>query len=121
MPRKSNPELHELWRDRVARQLASGLSVAQFCAQEECAKSAFYRWKFELSLTTPRKGRSLATRSSFLPVAVRLVDSNAAQPVPIEADLPNGIRLRIPTGNAGLACRLVRTIAGARTDSGGSR
>jgi hypothetical protein len=66
MRRRSNPELHALWRDRVTRQLASGLSVAQFCAREECAKSAFYRWKCELSLTSPRKGLSLATRSSFL-------------------------------------------------------
>jgi hypothetical protein len=121
MPRKSNPELHALWRDRVARQLASGLSVAQFCAQERCARSAFYRWKCALSLASTRKGRSLATRSPFLPVAVRLVDSNTTQPVPIEADFPNGIRLRIPTGNASLACRLVCTIAGSRTDPGGSR
>jgi hypothetical protein len=41
--------------------------------------------------------------------------------LPIEADLPNGIRLRIPTANAHLACRLVRAVARAKTDSGGAR
>jgi len=35
--------------------------------------------------------------------------------------LPNGIRLRIPTANARLVCRLVRAVAGAKTDSGGAR
>ena len=45
----------------------------------------------------------------------------ADEPLPIEADLPNGIRLRIPTANTRLACRLVRSIARAKIDSGGSR
>ena len=118
MPRRSNPALHALWRDRVARQLASGLSVAQFCAQERCAKSAFYKWKCQLDLTRPRERRSLASRSPFLPVAVRVIDSSASQPVPIEADFPNGILLRIPTANTRMACRLVRVIAGAKTTGG---
>jgi len=43
------------------------------------------------------------------------------EPLTIEADFPNGVRLGIPTANARLACRLVRAVAGARTHSGGSR
>ena len=122
MARRPNPGRHALWRDRVSRHLISGLSVEQFCAQERCAKSAFYRWKRQLDLMHPSDQCSTSpARSTFLPVTVRLVESDAHQPVPIEADLPNGIRLRIPTGNARLACRLVRSIAAARTDSGGSR
>ena len=122
MARRPNPARHALWRDRVSRKLISGLSVEQFCAQERCAKSAFYRWKRQLDLIHPSDQCSTSpARSTFLPVTVRLVESDAHQPAPIEADLPNGIRLRIPTGNARLACRLVRSIAAARTDSGGSR
>jgi hypothetical protein len=41
------------------------------------------------------------------------------EPLTIEADLPNGIRLRIPTANVQLACRLVRAVARTKTDSGG--
>jgi hypothetical protein len=121
MPRRPDPALHALWRDRVAHQLASGLSVAQFWAQESCAKSAFYRWKHRLDVVSPQELRSLATRSPFLPVAIRLVDSDADKLDPIEADLPNGIRLRIPTANSRVACRLIRAVVGARTKSGGSR
>jgi putative transposase len=127
MARRPNPALHGLWRDRVSRQLRSGLSVEQFCARERCARSAFYRWKRQLdlmpssdqcpALPTP----STPAPSTFLPVTVRLVDSVAHQPASIEADLPNGIHLRIRTANPQLACRLVRAIAGAKTSSGGPR
>jgi hypothetical protein len=122
MARRPNPARRALWRDRVSRQLISGLSVEQFCAQERCAKSAFYRWKRQLDLMHPSDQCSTSPVSStFLPVTVRVVESDAHQPSPIEADLPNGIRLRIPTVNVRLACRLVRIVAGARTTAGGSR
>jgi hypothetical protein len=122
MARRPNPALHALWRDRVSRQSISGLSVEQFCAQERFARSAFYRWKHQFGLMNPPDQCSPPpAASTFLPVTVRLVESDANQPAPIEADLPNGIRLRIPTANALLACRLVRAIASANTHSGGSQ
>jgi hypothetical protein len=122
MARRPNPELHTLWRDRVSRQLRSGLSVEQFCAQERCARSAFYRWKRLLDVMAPSDlCPALPAPSTFLPVTVRVLEHATDQPLPIEADLPNGIRLRIPTTNPQLACRLVRAVARARTTSGGSR
>ena len=58
---------------------------------------------------------------AFLPVTLRLTEHAPDEPLPIVAELPNGIRLRIPTANARLVCRLVRAVAGAKTDSGGAR
>jgi hypothetical protein len=122
MARKPNPALHKLWRDRVSRQLISGLSVDEFCAQEQFARSAFYRWKRQFGpIKTLARCAIQPAPSTFLPVTVRLVESDAHHPAPIEADLPNGIHLRIPTVNVRLACRLVRAVARAKTDSGGSR
>jgi hypothetical protein len=122
MARPANPQRRALWRDRISRQLSSGLSVEQFCAQERCARSAFYRWKRQFDLMHPSDQCStLPAPSTFLPVTVRLVESDAHEPAPIEADLPNGIRLRIPIVNVRLACRLVRAVAGAKTNSRGSR
>jgi hypothetical protein len=125
MARRPNPALHALWRDRVSRQLISGLSVEQFCARERFARSAFYRWKRQFGAANPPDQCSTlptpASPSTFLPVTVHLVESDVHQPAPIEADLPNGVRLRIPTANVQLACRLVRAVARAKTDSGGSR
>jgi hypothetical protein len=131
--RKLNPRLVAFWLERISRQAASGLTIVDFCAQEGCARSAFQRWKRHFqrinvsdsnappTLPTPDLRRTPPAPQTFLPVAVRIFGNNSEGPPPVEADLPNGIRLRIPTGNARLACRLVRSIAAARTDSGGSK
>jgi hypothetical protein len=122
MARNPNPRVQALWRARVSRQVISGLSIAEFCAKERCAKSAFYRWKRLLDLAHPvNQSSKPPIRSDFLPVTVRLANRDAHQPAPIEAELPSGIRLRIPTANVQLACRLVRALAAAKTGSGGSR
>ena len=118
--------LPSLWRDRILRQFASGFSAQQFCRQGRFSLTAFYRWKSRLGLSNradllPAPMTASVPPSPFLPVTVRLTENAAEDSVPIEADLPNGIRLRIPTANVRLACRLVRAVAGAKTDSGGSQ
>ncbi len=122
MARTPDPKVHALWRDRIRRQEASGLTIDQFCTREGVARSKFHAWKRRLRLAdSAGPGSTLPARSTFLPVTVRLLERVADQPLPIEADLPNGIRLRIPTVNEHLACRLVRAVAAAKTNSGGSR
>jgi putative transposase len=122
MARTPNPDLHLLWRDRVCRQRASGLTIVQFCEQEGIARSKFHAWKRRLRITDAGgPGPTLPARPAFLPVAVRVVGCPSDELPPIEADLPNGVHLRIPTSNARLACWLVRVLAGAKTNSGGSR
>jgi hypothetical protein len=122
MARTSDPNLHAVWRDRIRRQEASGLTIARFCDQERVARSKFHAWKRRFQfMQTQDPSRTLPAPSAFLPVAIRVLGSAADQPPPIEADLPNGIRLRIPTANAPLACRLVRAVARASTRSGGSK
>jgi hypothetical protein len=120
--RIADPKLHALWRDRIRRQVDSGLKIVQFCARERLSVASFHAWKRRLRLGDLADHRpGLPTPSAFLPVTVRVVESACDQPLPIEADLPNGIRLRIPTANTRLACHLVRAIAGAKTESGGSQ
>ena len=121
MPRTPDPRLHALWRERIYRQAQSGLTIAQFCSRERLSVSSFSNWKHRLRLADLANHRpALPARSAFLPVTVRVVEQASEEPLPIEADLPNGIRLRIPTANARLACHLIRAVAGARTHSGGS-
>jgi hypothetical protein len=122
MARTPDPKLHALWHDRVRRQEASGWTIAKFCAQEGVARSKFHAWKRRFRLMeAPVQCPTLPASSAFLPVTVRLLERVPDDPLPIEADLPNGVRLRIPTANERLACRLIRAVAGARTHSGGSR
>jgi len=122
MARTPDPKLHALWHDRVRRQEASGWTIARFCAQEGVARSKFHAWKRRFRLMeAPVQCPTLPAPSAFLPVSVRVLEQAADEPLPIEAELPNGIRLRIPTRNEHLACRLIRAVAGARTRSGGTR
>jgi hypothetical protein len=120
MARTPDPQLHALWRERLRRHVDSRLTIAQFCAQEGFSTATFHSWKrrlrlIELADTLPAPPAPQA----FLPVTVRLSELAPAEASPIVAELPNGIRLRIPTADAGLACRLVRAVARARTRAGG--
>jgi transposase-like protein len=122
LARTPDLQLHALWRQRLRRQVESGLTIAQFCAQESLSTATFHSWKRRLRLSelagTPP---APPAPPAFLPVAVRLAELTPSEAPPIVADLPNGIRLRIPTADVRLACRLVRAVARARTDSGGPR
>ena len=44
MGRRPNQALRSVWKQRIARQRRSGLSVAKFCRQEGCSQQAFYAW-----------------------------------------------------------------------------
>jgi hypothetical protein len=132
--RPLNPKLVAFWRDRISRQSVSDLTIVQFCAQERCARSAFQRWKRHFQIQSMDLSDRLPTSPipsprpkppappTFLPVAVRIIGNNTDQPSsPIEAVLPNGVRLRIPTADARLACRIIRAVATAKTTAGGSQ
>jgi hypothetical protein len=122
MARTPNPRLHALWRERIRRQEASGLSVEQFCAREDLTRSKFYAWKRRFRLAdVAEPGSTLPAPPTFLPVTVRVLPRSPEQPLPIEADLPNGIRLRIPTADPHLACRLLRAVVRNGMPYGGSR
>ena len=122
MARTPDPKLHAIWRERIRRQEASGLTIEQFCSQEGIARSKFHAWKRRFRLADDVEQRpALPSSSSFLPVTVRLLQQGPMEPPPIEADLPNGVRLRIPTADPRLVCRIIRTVAAAGTNSGGTR
>jgi hypothetical protein len=122
MARTPNPKLHALWRERIRRQEGSGLTIERFCTQEGVARSKFHAWKRRFRLAdVVGQCPTLPARSTFLPVTVRLLPRGVDQSLPIEAELPNGVQLRIPTADPRLACRIVRAIATAKTNSGGAR
>ena len=57
MARKVSKETVQLWRERVARQAASGVSIRQFCDQERIPQATFYAWRRRLRdrAATPAK------------------------------------------------------------------
>ena len=84
------------WRERIAEQGRSGLSVRQFCKERALAEHAFYAWR-------KRLGRAE-------PVRFALVDRPAAELTTgagLELVLPTGERLRITGGVDAGALRTV--------------
>jgi len=78
------------WRERIAEQACSGMSVKKFCSERCFAENQFYYWRKRL-------------RSPRPPVRFALVDRGAtasasAAKAELELVLVTGERLRIGTG-----------------------
>jgi|SRR5579872_1309625 len=75
------------WRERIAEQVGSGLSVRQFCKERALAEHAFYAWRKRLGRASP--------------VRFALVERPAAELTTgsgLELVLPGGELLRIACG-----------------------
>jgi transposase-like protein len=75
------------WRERIAEQARSGVSIKQFCKDRGIAEPAFYGWRKRLRESGP--------------VRFALVDRTTAAQAPewdLELTLLTGERLRIGTG-----------------------
>jgi hypothetical protein len=92
---KIQEERHERWRQLVAQQEQSGLSVRAFCEQHRTSEHNFYQWR-----------KRLAAR---LPVKFALVQTNGSAPAraAVELTLSTGERLRIEPGVDAATLRVV--------------
>ena len=86
------------WQERLANREASGLSIDEFCADEDVSRSTFYRWVGRLKDGIPEAVKEQGTHLTpaetvapkFLPVSVTAS--------PVEIELPNGGVVRLPVG-----------------------
>lgn len=86
----------ERWRERIAEQERTGLSVQQFCKEQGVTEQAFYSWR-----------KRLREKPS---VRFAVVETGARQPsaeTGLELVLPRGERLRI---SGGVDLTLLRTV-----------
>jgi transposase-like protein len=88
MPAPHRDPVHErLWRQRIADQQASGLSVRDYCQQHALAQTTFYFWRLELRR---RDQHAQTTRPAFVPVTVV-----ASPTATVEVHCPSGHRVTI--------------------------
>jgi len=100
--RERAAEREQRWRELLAAQARSGLSIRAFCASRRLSEPSFYAWRRELARRD--RGRVKAVVPTFVPVQVL---PGAA----IEVVLPAGVVVRVPTGADGdLAVRLVAAL-----------
>ena len=92
MARPKDLGLERVWRQRLHRQLSSGLSISAFCAREGVTCSSFHAWKRRLQA---RSVPAPAQPSLFVPLRLdpprRTGDSLPGSGVEIE--LPHHVRL----------------------------
>jgi transposase-like protein len=92
-------EVREVWRQRIAEQERSGISIRSYCKERGLGEHNFYVWRQRLRAEGP--------------VAFALVQSKAvsAEPKMLELVLSEGERLRVPCEEAALrlVLRVLRT------------
>ncbi|MCI0626028.1 MAG: hypothetical protein L0387_31035 [Acidobacteria bacterium] len=84
------------WRGRITEQERSGVSVRQFCREQQLQERSFYAWRKRLCTEQPLRFALLEPTAAaiFIGSTVELV-------------LPTGERLRI---GAGVDARTLRTV-----------
>ena len=78
----------DYWRERIAAQERSGLTVAQFCREQELTEQSFYLWRKRLREAKPMR---------FALVETGLARQGRATESDLELVLATGERLRIST------------------------
>src|SRR5215469_18674761 len=93
---KRSASPRDQWRERIAEQERSGVSIKQFCTERGFSAWCFYSWRKRLRETEP--------------VRFALVDRTGATRGPecsLELTLLSGERLRIGAGVDGVTLRTV--------------
>ena len=117
-PGRPSPGLDDYlhWQERLASREASGLSIDEFCADEDISRSTFYRWIQRLRDGVPdavkEEGASLTladiAEPKFLPVSVTAS--------PVEIELPNGGLVRLPVGvGQAVIVDVIQAVTGLQT------
>lgn len=95
-PARSRAATRQAWVERIARFPPSGLTPAQFCAQEGVSLPTFYAWKRRLAAEALGPAPALARDDDPGP---RLLPVRLPPPAsPVELVLAGGAVLRLPPG-----------------------
>ncbi len=86
----------EQWRSIVAGQVASGLTVEDYCQREGLVRSVFSRWRTRLAAGVPGVSERLRRREPMPFIEVGEVSSHAGTRIRLE--LGAGIVLTIARG-----------------------
>lgn len=95
------------WRGIIRRHAGAGVTIRQFCRDNDLAESAFYFWRRELQRRDasreqracsqgPQRMLRQASAPAFVPVSV--AEDQAPALAGIEIVLPGGARIRVADG-----------------------
>lgn len=99
MGRAAGAALVSQWRTRIGRWRRSGLSVAEFCRQEQVSQPSFFSWRKRLSpqlVNTNRRSRRTSVRRDRRPGFVQLPAARWPGSEEIRIALPGGAIVTLP-------------------------
>jgi hypothetical protein len=101
----------EFWRRIVTRQLASGLSIREWCERHEVTEASFYAWRRTLARRgILRSARSKKRRARIIAVEVADGPNTSVGSTPLGL-VVNGFRIEIAAGfDEGTLRRLVSVL-----------
>ena len=100
MGRSVDEGKRSLWRQRLSRYARSNQTVAAFCASEGVSVPTFYQWKRKLAAVDAERD-DRAQRASPAWDAPTFVPVRIEGSAVVEIELPNGARVRVPSGDVG--------------------
>jgi hypothetical protein len=110
-PPRSRTANRQAWTERLARFPHSGLTPAQFCAQEGVSLPSFYAWKRRLAAEQAEQAGSADTPDRT--DGPRLLPVRLQPASPLELLLPGGAVLRLLPGcDLDLVRALLQTLEG---------
>jgi hypothetical protein len=118
MAGRKHTKTHRRWQELVQRQAASGLSIREFCEQEQISQPSFYAWRRRLrqqpgggkrSPDTRRGGDRVGASGEFIPL--HLVDA----PSIWEVVHPSGYRVRVSGEVNAMALQCILSVLDGRT------
>jgi hypothetical protein len=97
MGRLIDDRLWAAWRARLARYERWAGTVAAFCGREGVSAAVFYQRRRKLD-NGPRANRSPRCESANAGLTPRFLPVRIEPSEPVEIELPNGVRVRVPLG-----------------------
>ena len=98
MVRQSNPNTEQRWKKLLAKLQQSGLTVAEFCRQENVSPASIYQWKKRLGMGSLQANRrsAAAPTAKPSPAPARFVEITVHRSNRIEMELASGVKIYIP-------------------------
>jgi hypothetical protein len=115
--RQRDPEREAHWRESLARQRQSPLSVRAWCSQEGVTETTFYYWQRAIAQRDRENDLTVDT-PAFVPLVLR-PGARQEQPGRISFRLRGGRSMRLPAGmDVRLVAQLVHAIEGSSGGEG---
>ena len=122
MGRAANPELVVLWRNRVASQGRSGLSIVKYCRREGLSASNFHAWKRRLlalrsrvNKKSKKRDRQRTSTGSSSPRG-GFVQFPLSVEATIDVRFADGTIVNVPAGNLAALTVTLKTLQASQLE-----